>query len=748
MAEPLRRTSSAKEVDDEQDDYDDDDFEDYSDDGFESEGEASPARPPARVPVPTKPVAVATNATGGAGRRQPPPVQRSPSKNAEELAALRDALASENQAALTRKPGSDSSPAPSPRTTRVPQPIGPAGSSRTTARAAPKPMRQLPERGTITIASPIRKSGRAGRGRRALRVRQLSELVTLSEERFDLFSHPPASAHDLYLNKLRSGALRQTACQYNDDDRSIAVQTEPAETKDAGMHFPDDIGFGGSAPAGSDSSAMAAQSMRLSRFLHRAAATCELLLEENLEMAETERRAGRASESKSDGSFSTETIKIRLPRGAKSSVLLERRELVDVCFSSAAQHELLAAFGPAASAAVKVTDELDVVAQGGLLCLFDAHNLKAPKFGLVCPGTPTCCTMSPHRSHVAVAGTAQGSLVLWDLRESNKMHRSDASVDLGLDTGLRRATYSTDALADCGHSAGIVTVVALAASGAGGAGGAGGGDDRSAFQVASLDDRGYLTFWVTVEVSVREGEVSETDLGLGIGARLKLVKSGTVSSIASPVTRRPRAGSDESADDEDDTSAADVGPSVCDVQFCPTEPARYLVGTVAGSIVHGNRFGGRLEVRTFESAAESPCTSVHFNPFNAEYFLAGYADGTIAAYRTISSTPIKVWETACSGVVRLRWSAARPAVFFVLDTEQVLQAWDLLEDDNGPLVEQPSEGKTTFAVSKASLVQTSRSSVATASKNGSVQVHVLAPMLSQARSDEVQQLRDTLEALF
>lgn len=42
----------------------------------------------------------------------------------------------------------------------------------------------------------------------------------------------------------------------------------------------------------------------------------------------------------------------------------------------------------------------------------------------MCPGTPLCCAYSPDRAHVAVAGTEEGSVVLWDLREPNNMHRT------------------------------------------------------------------------------------------------------------------------------------------------------------------------------------------------------------------------------------------------------------------------------------------------------------------------------------
>ena len=118
---------------------------------------------------------------------------------------------------------------------------------------------------------------------------------------------------------------------------------------------------------------------------------------------------------------------------------------------------------------------------------------------------------------------------MWDFREPNNMHRTKGqwfpiclcmatphtqcacvseSNALGLDSGLRKPSYSTDNMAMVAgvNGAGIVQVKAFTAAGAGATPGASGkgSDEKMSFQIASLDDRGTLVFWVVVELSAND----------------------------------------------------------------------------------------------------------------------------------------------------------------------------------------------------------------------------------------------------
>ena len=59
----------------------------------------------------------------------------------------------------------------------------------------------------------------------------------------------------------------------------------------------------------------------------------------------------------------------------------------------------------------------------------------------MCPGTPTCCALSPGKAHVALCGTAEGGVLLWDLREPAWLHATAfpraALRRVGVRNGLR-----------------------------------------------------------------------------------------------------------------------------------------------------------------------------------------------------------------------------------------------------------------------------------------------------------------------
>lgn len=53
----------------------------------------------------------------------------------------------------------------------------------------------------------------------------------------------------------------------------------------------------------------------------------------------------------------------------------------------------------------------------------------------------TCCCLSPVRAFLLCAGTAHGSVVVWDLREDSRLHRCLRLSDCSWT--FRTATFST-----------------------------------------------------------------------------------------------------------------------------------------------------------------------------------------------------------------------------------------------------------------------------------------------------------------
>lgn len=73
-------------------------------------------------------------------------------------------------------------------------------------------------------------------------------------------------------------------------------------------------------------------------------------------------------------------------------------------------------------------------------------------------GQPTCCTFSGTQTYIIVSGTTEGTIHMWDLRESNTLHtnrlitlvsffnRIRDTIDLRIAKGLRKPCYSTQTL--------------------------------------------------------------------------------------------------------------------------------------------------------------------------------------------------------------------------------------------------------------------------------------------------------------
>jgi WD40 repeat protein len=59
----------------------------------------------------------------------------------------------------------------------------------------------------------------------------------------------------------------------------------------------------------------------------------------------------------------------------------------------------------------------------GLYSIWDVFTPGAPVHVLAASGQPTCCCFSSAQTFLLLAGTAEGSLHLWDLRENTLIHK-------------------------------------------------------------------------------------------------------------------------------------------------------------------------------------------------------------------------------------------------------------------------------------------------------------------------------------
>ncbi|OQS01462.1 hypothetical protein ACHHYP_00776 [Achlya hypogyna] len=468
---------------------------------------------------------------------------------------------------------------------------------------------------------------------RAKRVKEVLEKKKFEVEKFDVFHQPPTSDVDKYMQQLRLGAVRQVFVQTNDDARGVGTQTEHGEAVDFAMHFPDDRGNDVEDAHGSSS-------RHFMRFLERAAHVCEVLAEEN--MLHALQVSASASVQQTEAASTRNLSQLQAATlTTDSQPLLAQRTLVDLAFSPTVSHWLVTAYGPSADNNAKLFPEKS------LLCVWDVNQTTAPVRWLRCEGSVSCCNLGPNREMFVLAGSDEGDVQLWDLRQPVAAHFEVAFG--GLKLKVAPPSYSTAGLKYTAksHAAPICSVAPIPS-----------GSKGTNFQIGSLDDRGLVIVWSIVEWQADATDGLALDSCVEIGGQVRLVKTNVI----------------------DTAPSSAPGPIATLLAFVPTDSSQFLVGTTTGKLVVGSRFDKKLPVKVLASAVKAAVTSAAFSPFLPTYLLAGYADGSVRLFDRGLPQPLASWAEAPpgTGVAAVQWSASRAGVFFVLYTDGDVGVWDLL----------------------------------------------------------------------
>lgn len=527
---------------------------------------------------------------------------------------------------------------------------------------------------------------------KAARLDALQQVLQLRSVDMLLYDAPPLTAYELH-TRHQSRHLRAKMTQTHDDDIAVGVQTEPIEAEEQDCQVPDDLGTAGrntaltASASAQTSSLLSANVARLNRFLRSAGQLMETLCAENVRSAVS----GFSSATALPG-VSMRSAALRLPAA------LGDRELLDVSFASEGD-ALLAAYGAdgVVEGASKATKPVRRLATGGLLCVWRLQQTEAPWQLLRCVGLPSCCLL-PRKSYLALGGTLEGGVQLWDLREPSSQH---ATADVaGEAVALRAPTFCSDA-GTGNHTSPVVALCELPT--------ADGADDLS---VASLEQHGTVILWMLVEVA--DNETDATDYGQAVGGRVRLFRSGSV----------PLCGGnyDASATEEEAARRRQTllpTRALC-LHFCPTEPSRFLVGCDTGRVLHGSRYSGatsasrpkpaafELDYATaaqkalkagvgtkgdttgavVEGAAGAIVHDIAFCPAAGlqAYFAVARSDGSLCLYHLDDGRPLRRWlGFSTAALLQIEWSASRPCLLWILDADAKLHLFDLLDDDNDPI---------------------------------------------------------------
>lgn len=600
-------------------------------------------------------------------------------------------------------------------------------------------------------------AARAEAHRQAERVKSILKDIELQVESFDmLYKRDPEPAMLAHTRRLARGAVRDAATQYNEDWRSRRTQTDRVKTHSIGTQGPEYAG----------AALTEASFARLPDFVHRAAAVVEaLIMEGGRGRGDIWGESGVGA-----GLLLPRVVSLALPH------TFGQRKVMAMHFSASDPSLLLVAYSRAAAQVGGVGGSggggdwaKRVLPRKALLCLWNLNQPESPYKAMYCDGEPRACGMSRLRAHVAFCGLAEGSVALWDLREKPMLHRTVLLGGGGVATSedakggrsapgatlvLRRPSFTTDNFSGENHAYPVRRVAALpqlaARTGFGGrGGGAGTAQDtgRTGFQIASMDDRGGTIVWTAVEL--QEGDLggSVVDLGLNVGARVKLIKSSCIVAASDDVIGGDRA---------------------LDLATPPADPGEFYVAAQSGVVTRCRRFGTQPEPRAYAalaagavaarftaaiegsgdwgldadddvaedravarlrsasgrrthvrllqtvdakvsgakhsataptvlqlarpgaSARRDACTCVAVSPFLPEYFAAGYADGRVCVFRNALASPVASWAaTSSGGIVGVQWSSHRPGVLFALDKAGMLQYLDILRSTTASSGSEP-----------------------------------------------------------
>mgnify|MGYP002623652635 CR=1 FL=1 len=134
----------------------------------------------------------------------------------------------------------------------------------------------------------------------------------------------------------------------------------------------------------------------------------------------------------------------------------------------------------------------------------------------------TSLYISTNFRHALIGGTRDGSLVLWDLRDSNLMHSTNPHEMIrkiyerheGKEGKYvyRLPNYSTDFLGENGHGSAVVKIKDVYSN-------------KNIYEIFSLEEFGKVIVWNLTELTKYELAQGLYDLGMSIDAKIKLIKT-------------------------------------------------------------------------------------------------------------------------------------------------------------------------------------------------------------------------------
>ncbi|XP_030054617.1 cytoplasmic dynein 2 intermediate chain 1 isoform X2 [Microcaecilia unicolor] len=493
---------------------------------------------------------------------------------------------------------------------------------------------------------------------------------------FSFLDLAPVNEYDMYIRNFGKRNTKQVYVQCNEDCVDRDLQTDEIDTIDKWTQHPGESALVSGGPSNSQALSLDAplipkiDSQKLANFLRSACQVIAVLLEEDRAERQTVQNLNsqETNLSISNGCFQLNT---NLP-------FLHERKISRLHFSQVQRHVLLTVHDlPQDLSTVRLDRKY-------IICVWNIWEPSIPQKILVCEAQIKCCCFSPGKATLVFAGTVDGSVVMWDLRENSSMHHCKKIINT--DWIFRSPTFSTDGiLTTVNHVCSVEAIEPVPTSVSKmqnhGLSRLESQEEMLglSFQIASLDENGILNLWVVIELQTVDPAGSQSDLGLIPGGRVKLVHSSAVHLISSFFPK--------------DITCLET-PQTLNIKFLPLDSNHFVIGTDIGVVIHGTRHGLRVPPKVYrpQQYGTRPVrvTSIDFSPFGEPAFLVGCSDGSIRLHFMIAQYPIMQWNDSTKGqsIVAVRWALTRPTVFFVLDATSNIYIWDLLESDLHPAAKE------------------------------------------------------------
>ncbi|XP_019363708.1 PREDICTED: WD repeat-containing protein 60 isoform X3 [Gavialis gangeticus] len=582
-----------------------------------------------------------------------------------------------------------------------------------------------------------RQSNRNTASKQKTRSSELLRLIDLDfSVSFSLLDLPPMNEYEMYIRNFGKRNTKQAYVQCNEDNLERDIQTDETETLEKWTQHPGASAIVSGGPrSNSDVSVDVGltpkiDSQRLANFLRSACQVIAVLLEED-RVATQPRwnlRSRQTSLSISDSCFQLNT----------NQPFLHDRKVSCLHVSQVQRQALLSVHGlPKKPAAILLNRKY-------IICVWNVWQPSSPQKVLVCDSEVICCCFSPNKATLVFAGTVDGSLLVWDLREDSRLHHCMKFNET--DWIFRAPTFSTDGvLTSVNHTCSVQAIEPVSTSvykeqSSCGLSGLSSQEEMSglSFQIASIDESGILNLWVVVELQKVDIAGSQSDLGLIPGGKVKLVHSSTVQ-LNDRLFPKDR--------------MCLKTPLTLNIKFQPSNPNHFIVGTNIGLVSHGTRHDLRIPPKLFKPQQGGPrsvrVNAVDFSPFGKPIFLVGCSDGSIRLHQMTSEYPLLQWNDSTDGqpVIALQWALTRPAVFLVLDASSNVYVWDLLENDLWPVAKQiiQSDRVLTMAVLGEPEKKNGLLGIVLAKESGIIDIQYIKKKWALLQSEESEKLHLLLQ---